>query len=51
MEDTEIFTEDLKGLVSLNENGIAIALDIEITKELELEGYAREFINKIQNKE
>lgn len=47
--DVEIFSEDIPGLLVLNEGLLTIALDITITEELIEEGIAREFVNKIQN--
>ncbi len=49
MEDVEILTEDIPGWLVATEGNLTIALDINITPELKLEGIAREFINKIQN--
>ncbi|MDD4225913.1 MAG: isoleucine--tRNA ligase [Mariniphaga sp.] len=48
-EDVEIFTEDIPGWTVATEGQLTIALDIDVTEELKLEGIAREFINKIQN--
>lgn len=49
LEDVEIMTEDIPGWLVASEGGMTIALDINVTEELKLEGIAREFINKIQN--
>jgi isoleucyl-tRNA synthetase len=48
-EDVEIYSEDIEGWSVASERGVTIALDTEITKELEQEGFAREFVNRIQN--
>ncbi len=48
-EDVEIQTEDIPGWILSTEGQMTIALDINVTEELKLEGIAREFINKIQN--
>lgn len=48
-EDAEIITEDIPGWLVAAEGNLTIALDINITEDLKLEGIAREFINKIQN--
>ena len=48
-EDVEIFTEDIPGWLVSSDGNITIALDVNITPELRMEGIAREFINKIQN--
>jgi isoleucyl-tRNA synthetase len=49
LSDLEIATEDIAGSLSMSENGITLALNIEITPELRHEGIARELINRIQN--
>ncbi len=49
-EDVEIFEEIKKdNLIVAREGNILVALNTEITPELEIEGIAREFINRIQN--
>lgn len=48
-EDAEIITEDIPGWLVATEGSLTIALDINISDELKMEGIAREFINKIQN--
>jgi isoleucyl-tRNA synthetase len=49
INEVDIITEDIPGWVVNVEGGITVALDITISKELEEEGIAREFINRIQN--
>ena len=49
LEDVEIFSEDIPGLQVASEGAITVALDINVTAELRLEGIAREFVNRIQN--
>lgn len=49
LEDVEILSEDIPGWLVANEGRITVALDINLTKELEEEGIARELINRIQN--
>ena len=49
LEDVEIFSEDIPGLQVASEGSITVALDINVTPELRLEGIAREFVNRIQN--
>jgi isoleucyl-tRNA synthetase len=49
LEEVEIMSEDIPGWLVTTEGGLTIALDISITEELLNEGYAREFVNKIQN--
>ena len=48
-EDVEIITEDMPGWLVQTEGILTVALDIEITEELQQEGIARELINRIQN--
>ena len=47
--DVEIISEDIPGWLVANEGNLTVALDIVITRELRLEGIARELINRIQN--
>lgn len=49
LEDVEILSEDIPGWLVANEGRLTVALDINLTKELEEEGIARELINRIQN--
>lgn len=49
LEDVEIHTEDIPGLIVASEGPLTIALDINVTEALKEEGIAREFVNKIQN--
>lgn len=49
MEDFDIQTDDIPGWLVMSENGITVALDITISRELKEEGIAREFVNRIQN--
>jgi len=48
-EDVEIFSEDIPGWLVSSDNDITVALDINLTEDLLLEGTAREIINRIQN--
>lgn len=47
--DILIQRHEKEGLLVLTENNLTVALDTELTKELVQEGFAREFVNKIQN--
>ncbi|MGE0090258.1 MAG: isoleucine--tRNA ligase [Bacteroidales bacterium] len=49
IEDVEITSEDIPGWLVANDGKLTVALDINLTEELKLEGIAREFINRIQN--
>ena len=48
-EDVEILSEQISGWVVESENGVTVAVDTQLTKELISEGLAREFVNRIQN--
>ncbi|HRI00054.1 MAG TPA: isoleucine--tRNA ligase [Saprospiraceae bacterium] len=48
-EDVEIITEDIPGWIVSSDADLTVALDISLTEELLIEGYARELINRIQN--
>ncbi len=47
--DLDVITEDIPGWVVASEKNLTVALDVTITKELELEGVARDFVNRVQN--
>ena len=49
VEDVEIIPEDIPGWVVANDGNVTVALDVNVTPELKLEGIAREVINRIQN--
>ena len=49
LEEVEISYKDIPGLTVAGMDGLTVALDIDITKDLEEEGHARELVNKIQN--
>lgn len=46
--DVEISSEDIPGWTVANKGSLTVALDVTITPELEAEGNAREFVNRIQ---
>jgi isoleucyl-tRNA synthetase len=48
-DEVEISSEDIPGWLVANEGKLTVALDVNITQELKDEGYAREFVNRIQN--
>jgi isoleucyl-tRNA synthetase len=48
VSDVEITSEDIPGWSVANKGSLTVALDINITPELEHEGNAREFVNRIQ---
>jgi len=49
ISDVDIFTSDIPGSVVGSDGNITVSLDIVINKKLKDEGYAREFVNRIQN--
>jgi isoleucyl-tRNA synthetase len=46
--EVEITSEDIPGWLVANKGSLTVALDVTITPELENEGNAREFVNRIQ---
>ena len=48
-EDVEIVTDDVPGWEIATAGNITVALDVSISKELQEEGFARDFVNRIQN--
>jgi isoleucyl-tRNA synthetase len=48
LSDVEITSDDIPGLLVANKGSLTVALDITLTEALELEGLAREFVNKVQ---
>lgn len=49
LDDVEIHSEDIPGWLVASENGTTIALDIQITEALRMEGIARDLVNRLQN--
>jgi isoleucyl-tRNA synthetase len=47
--DLDIQSKDIEGWLVANNNGITVALDIQLNEELIEEGIGRELINRIQN--
>jgi isoleucyl-tRNA synthetase len=48
-EDIEIITDEIPGFEIASKGSLTVALDVTITEDLQKEGNAREFVNKIQN--
>jgi isoleucyl-tRNA synthetase len=48
-EDVEVLHEDIKGWLVESDGSVTVALDTELNEELIDEGYAREFVNRVQN--
>ncbi len=46
--EVEISSEDIPGWTVANKGSLTVALDITVNPELEAEGHAREFVNRIQ---
>jgi isoleucyl-tRNA synthetase len=49
LEDVLIHAEDIAGWLVETDGTITVALDTELTPELVAEGFAREFVNRVQN--
>jgi len=47
--DVEILHSEIKGWIVESEDGVIVALDMELNDELVQEGIAREFVNRVQN--
>ena len=47
-DEVDIQSEDVEGWMVASRNAFTVALDVQLTKDLEQEGYARELINRIQ---
>ncbi len=47
--DVVISSKDVAGWLVASEGGLTVALDITLTEELQLEGMARELVNRVQN--
>jgi isoleucyl-tRNA synthetase len=47
-EDVEVSTDEIPGFEVASKGSLTVALDINITDNLKMEGNAREFVNKIQ---
>ena len=48
-DDVEILHEEKEGLIVESDGNLTVALDTQITAQLKQEGFAREFVNRIQN--
>ncbi|MDZ7294236.1 MAG: isoleucine--tRNA ligase [candidate division KSB1 bacterium] len=48
-EDVEVVAHQAPGMVVASEGDLTVAIDTTLTEELELEGLAREFVNRVQN--
>ncbi len=48
LADVDISSEDIPGWTVANKGSLTVALDVTVTPELEAEGNAREFVNRIQ---
>ncbi|HCP40706.1 MAG TPA: isoleucine--tRNA ligase, partial [Cryomorphaceae bacterium] len=49
IEDCDVVTEDIPGMLVSTGDGLTIALDAELTDALRNEGLARELVNRLQN--
>lgn len=48
-DEIEIISTEIEGWLVESEGGITVALDTELNDDLIAEGYAREFVNRVQN--
>lgn len=48
-DDVEIISHEIEGWFVESEEGVTVAVDTELTEDLIAEGYAREFVNRVQN--
>ena len=48
ISEVDISSEDISGWTVANKGSLTVALDVTVTPELEAEGNAREFVNRIQ---
>ena len=48
-EDVEIISTEIEGWIVETEEGVTVAIDTDLTDDLLAEGYAREFVNRVQN--
>lgn len=48
-EDVEIISDQIEGWAVETEDGVTVAVDVELTDDLIREGLAREFVNRVQN--
>ncbi len=49
LEEVEIMSSNIEGWLVESDNGITVAIDTELSEDLIAEGYAREFVNRVQN--
>ena len=49
LDDVEIISTEIEGWLVESEEGVTVGIDTELTDELIAEGYAREFVNRVQN--
>lgn len=49
IDDVEIISTEIEGWVVESEGGVTVAIDSELDDELIAEGFAREFVNRVQN--
>ncbi len=48
-DDFDIIRHEIQGWIVQSEEGVTVALDTELSEDLIAEGYAREFVNRVQN--
>jgi isoleucyl-tRNA synthetase len=48
-DDVVISSKDVSGWLVASEQGVTVALDVQMNESLQLEGMARELVNRLQN--
>lgn len=48
-DDVEIISHEIEGWLVESQEGVTVAIDTELNEDLIAEGYAREFVNRVQN--
>ncbi len=49
LDDVDIISTEIEGWLVESEEGVTVGIDTELTDDLIAEGYAREFVNRVQN--
>jgi len=47
--DLEVYSEDVPGMEVVEDGGLTVCINTNLTDELRKEGFAREFVNRVQN--
>lgn len=49
LDDVDIISTEIEGWLVESEEGVTVGIDTDLTDDLIAEGYAREFVNRVQN--